>query len=587
MFILPVFNKAIDYQESIIFFGLPFFFFLNIIPKLKTLHFSRSYVFAQITLIILFIISTFLSINPGSSYYSLFIFLTVLLIFNLSFVYIQDLELFYKFIVAFSCFYASVFIGSKLHLLTLVTKPDSDNFILQVWGHSYLADLLVFPIIIIISKINKANLKSTLPLIIFLSFSLILTNSRSALVAAVFGLFFLLPKNIYQSLFKYMSFICLILGFIYATIYGGRFKTLTGSRPEYWQQAVLGFQKSPLFGNGPDTFTILNRQSSLNLGGNSRFAHNSILEYLSDNGLIFTSLFFLFILFGLVYQYSRHRLLFCLGLAAFINSLLDPSWSSPGIFIISLIFLFHDNRFLFSSRKNTFYLTNLSVLVFLFFLSKTSSDYFFLQKNYSLSLKFDPFNLNSLLKTPDNPNLLKFYPCEIPTYQALIDQHPLPQSEPYYLKLFKLDPPDNPNYYYSLLNYYVATNQTDKTNNLIALINQNINIHNQPISKTMPLAKLFYLHALNEWQNRQFSLAINHLQIALRFSNGWGQFYFELANAYWHNGQKDRAYSLLKYDCGQNIYSSSACLEYLNEDYGHLFPLGTKGMKQAIENISP
>ncbi len=396
LLILPIFGKSIDYQESIIFYGLPFFFFLNIIPQLKTFRLSRLSVFVQITLIILYIISAILSFNPGYSYYSFFIFLTVLSILNLSFVYIQDFDIFYRFIIIFSCFYSLIFILSRNGIISLLPKISNDNFILQNWGHSYLADFLIFPIIILISKISKNNFKYFLPLVVFLSTSLILTNSRSVLVAVILGILFLSPKNKLYSHLKEVTLICLVFGLVYIF----QHKDPTSYRFTYWQQAIVNFQESPLWGKGPETFNAFN----------TRYAHNSVLEYLSGNGLIFTFIFCLSVLSGLVRQYRKNNLLFCLGLAAFINSLLGSSWSSPGILVISLIFLFHgghpSNRF----KQSPVFLTVLSVLIFLFFLSKTSSDYFFLQKNYSLSLKLDPFNLNSLLMTPDSPNLQRFYP---------------------------------------------------------------------------------------------------------------------------------------------------------------------------------
>ena len=167
--ILPVFGKAIDYQESIIFYGLPFFFFLNLFSQTKNKYYlpTKHNVIIQIALIILFIISTFLSINPGTSYYTLFTFITVLLIFNLSAVYITDLETFFRLIIVFSCIYASILIGARLHLFNIPVKPVGDNFILQIWGHSYLADLLIFPLIIIISKINSKNRFITLTIVLF------------------------------------------------------------------------------------------------------------------------------------------------------------------------------------------------------------------------------------------------------------------------------------------------------------------------------------------------------------------------------------------------------------------------------------
>jgi len=522
----------------------------------------------------LFAISTILSINPGTSYYSLFTFLTIFLIFNLSSIYLKDLTFFYKLLIIFSCIYAFILIGSNLHLINLPIKPVSDNFILQIWGHSYSADFLIFSVILIISKINPQNIIYSLPISLFLTVSLILTNSRSAIIAVVTGIIFLLPKNIFQFVIKIFLIICLVFGLIYvfrqstgSTNYYS--KTLTGSRFEYWQQALTGFQRSPLFGNGPSTFGIINQQLSADQKTTSNYVHNLILEFLTDNGIFFTFIFFLFVMLGLKTQYQKNNLLFCLCLASFINSMFDPSWSSPGIFIITLIFLFHNNSSLFSTKKiyikiNNLFLTVLSILVLIFFVSKTSSDLLYFVGSYDLSQKIDPFNLNSILKTVNTNNLItiqKIYPNETLIYKTLIEKYPLPQSEPYYYQLFKLEPLSSFNYYLKLSSYYLETNDPKTISLVSEIISKYPTIHNHRLALT--------LNRLALQKDPVF-----YYQKSIDAAPNWAPLYIDYANYLWHKNQKNEAIDILK-ECQKLNAPALECSQYLQSNNFKLYPAGT------------
>lgn len=577
--ILPVFNKAIDYQESVILFGVPFFFFLSLLTKTKAnlVRPTKLNLIFQIILTFLFLLSTLLSINPGSSYYAFFTFLTVLLIFNLSSLYIDDLELFYKYLIAFSCLYAAILIGSKLHLFNISVQPASDNFILQVWGHSDLADLLVFPVIITISKIRPKNILTSVPLSLFLILALILTDSRSAIVAVIFGIIFLIPKNIYQKTIRLVAFICLVISLIYifrqsTTPSVSNLKTLTGSRPGYWQEAAIGFQKSPIFGNGPATFNIIDQQLHLDSGSNSKYAHNSILEYLTDNGLIFASVFFIYIFLGLYHQHQKNNLLFCLGLVSLIDSMFTPSWSSPGILIISLILIFHDQHF-FSVIPNNrhrsvpIFLSILSILVFIFFLSKTSSDYLFLNGSYNLSLKLDPFNLNSLLNTIDTNNLstaLKLYPDnKVIFYQTLINKYSLPTSETYYYQLITIDPNNSLNIFLDLGYYYLRSKSYNQVEHFFDFILNHYPPEKISYPNNIKISELFRQYAIIQWNENHQSSAILLFQKAVAYSPEGGIYHIDLADAYWYLNLHDQFKYQLETICPSYQSPQIECQKYL------------------------
>ena len=397
---------------------------------------------------------------------------------------------------------------------------------------------------------------------------MILTNSRSAIVAAIVGIIFLFPKNFPQKIIKYTFIIGLALGLFFIfrqSLDTLSQKTFSGSRFEYWQQALIGFRRSPFFGNGPATFGIINQQLSVTTGTSSNYAHNSVLEFLYGNGLVFTIIFFICILSGLITQFKNDRLLFSLGLASLINSLLDPSWSSPGILTISLIFIFYGNHHLFNLEKNSkIFLTTLSLLVLIFFISKTSSDLLFLNGSYDLSLKLDPFNLNSLVKKLDINDLtsvLKIYPNEALIYQNLIDRYPLPQSEPYYYHLFKLDPYTNLQNYLKLGYFYLETN-----NSKLDILTKNILKH---YSTHANLSLSIYLNRVALRLNSPY-----YYQQSIALSPKWAPFYIDYANYLWHKNQKNEATNIL-YDCQQIRDPAVECSYYLRTNQFAKYPAGT------------
>jgi hypothetical protein len=466
-----------------------------------------------------------------------------------------------------------------------------------VWGHSFLGDFLVFPILIILSKINPKNYHYFLAPLIFLSSALIMTNSRSALVATILGVLFLSIKNKFSGWLKILILLCLTV-FLINIFYLSKpstpqsLKTLDGSRFEYWQEAIAGFRRSPIIGNGAASFDYFNRLYRPSGLVSSIYASNSFLQFLSDHGLIFTSIFFVYIFYGLIYQFKNNNLLFCLGFAALINSLLDPSWSSSGILILSLIFIFHGHPLFYpkvagAKKISIFFLFVLSLTVLGCYIADSVSNYLYSQKSYDLSLKLNPFNFNSYEATINNnkSRAIKYFGNFGNTYATLIDNNPLPQSETYYYKLFELNPRQGLSKYLDLFNYYYSTSQSDKFDSLTNLMNQKINLKEWPVEATMPHAQIIYLQAIKEWQTGQHETAINNLSIALQYSNGWSHFYIELANAYWNNGQKDLAIDILKNQCPKSKASTSHCLDYLDKHpNGFLLP-GTPEFKESINSL--
>ncbi|MBU1130224.1 O-antigen ligase family protein [Patescibacteria group bacterium] len=545
---------------------------------------------------LLFLLSTIFSKNPGTSYYSFFTFITVLLTTILSINLIPPKKFNFLLVIS-SLFYSSIFILHKLNIVYLDYKPLGDNFILQIWGHSYLADLIVLSIPILTSYLQQKNAKKInntilFFLLFFILFTLLLTNSRSAILALFIGLLFLKSSNKTQKNIKISILsITAIFSVIYSIlIFQNKIpkKDITGSRFIYWQQAISAFLDKPLLGNGPNTFSYINKKYQKTPNSNTNLAHSSFFTYLSENGIFFTLPFFYLIIKQLILKNKRKRshpqgetdnLYFCLGTIVLINSLLDPSWSSPAIFIISLYILFQQRHSAASafggnlvskSQRNkktqkTTVIAILSVLILFFLSSKTLSDYLYLKSKYSQSLIADPFNLNSHLalikKNQLHPLTLKLFPNDTIIYKQLIDTIPLPQSQNYYYKIFEINPKENPSLYLELLNYYQQKELPLKQDQLTSLIFKNLQLNTIDYHQKAEILKPIYHQAINAFPNTP-QKTISLLEKLIDHFPEEGHFHVDLANTYWHTNQKEKAFQQLN-TCLNFKSPKQQCQDYL------------------------
>lgn len=551
LLILPTFGSGIDFQESFFFYFLPCLFLLDLLfRKTKPAQYLTPIgLVTQIILIILFAVSTVFSINVGRSFYAFFNFLTVILIFNLFSLYQSDRRLPYllRFSVIAAGLYSFIFFLNKIGFIPLSVKPLGDNFILQVWGHSNLSNFLVFPLIYLFHRINSQNYRRNLPLFLFLIIALLLTLSRTSILAFLIGIFVLRPTGSIQPLIKKILILACSLSLVVLFLQKNTF----GFRPTYWAQGLIGFSRSPLLGSGPSTFNVINRQLLRTGQTGSSSAHNSFLDFLSDNGLIFTLILYSAIFSALIYQARHRNLIFSLGLAGFVSSMFDPSWSFPGILVINLIIIFSgfSKMFTVHSRPGTKpFLFLLASIIFVFFVVKTISDFLYLNQKYELSLKFDPFNLNSrLADINQNPALtLKLFPNEPLVYEKLILAVPLPQSEPYYLKLSRFEP---------LAEYYLHNHLFFKF--------EKLNPDTLPVELNQKISIALRQEGVRQWSADR-SLSLKYLQLALRYNHNSGSNHIELANAYWHLGRRDQAIFQLADICQSFPDPKTECSNYLS-----------------------
>ncbi len=605
LFLFPLLGKVIDFNESIFFYSLPsILIFYTIFIKKEDFRLKQKTTILLGILVLLFLTSTILSKNFGGSYSFIFIFINCLL---MALVMIKNISPkdFRQGLLISTAIFSIVFLLDKLNLISLGTSPLSDNVIKQIYGHSYLADLLVLTFPFIIFDIG-ANLSKSQKYLNYLSLSfffiiLILTHSRSGAIAVVIGLFFLNPKHKIQKIIKPLIITLSLIFFIISLTpkYQSQFdKTPTGQRGQYWNIALKGFSISPLFGNGPNTFPIIRKiyqtqQITTNL------THNSILNFLCENGVLFTALFFSTIYYGLTKTKKTNNIFFVTSIIAIIHSFLDPTWNSPGIFIISLYLIFYNSPIFIDKPnkeiKSSSTILGLSLLCFLFFIFDTISTHFFLKNNYQTSLFFNPFNLDSRIgiinSTDPKSNIwqknldftLKYFNKNEIVYQKLIEIILFPKNEEYYYYLFDLNPKESLPYYSKLIEEIKKSNDPTKMKRVLNYINNNFNENEMSSTYAIPISKESYNYAVKIYHNDK-TKSLDFFRLSVKLVPNSGFYQVDLANALWSVGQKEAAINQLSINCQKYSHSKDQCQTYLKAHQDNIF--NQPGQEEYLQYIN-
>lgn len=189
------------------------------------------------------------------------------------------------------------------------------NLVYAKFGHNHLSDWLIFvmPIVVIQflrAKKRRKNIVWGL-LTFFFLISFFLTFARGALL--VLSLVFLLILRIYRPGWKKLAVLAplalvpgitivslMIYSFYKSGDYGLSDQTIKRSwflrqtlkhpaneaRFEYWRQAAEGFKLRPIKGNGPGTFKLTSKRFQTKPKVTSWFAHNNLLQVLSEVGVL-------------------------------------------------------------------------------------------------------------------------------------------------------------------------------------------------------------------------------------------------------------------------------------------------------------
>ena len=256
------------------------------------------------------------------------------------------------------------------------------NLFYPVFGHNRIADMLILAVPLLAglsvqAELVKRKFHLTLLIWYFLIF-LFLSLGRGAwwsLVGAIIFSVYLFPQLRIQirSVWKTAGIfvpaaIIMTIGIFLNSQYDinkfenknllkGLYKPIyQEKRIEYFSQAIKGFSISPLRGTGLDTFRYVSREFQKNPGSWSWYAHNQLLQLLSDSG--FTGSVVFLVLMALLFRNTIGRLkisgnimefwIFLAILASTFHSLIDYNWQ----FISILFFVFAGFATLLSNHKD-------------------------------------------------------------------------------------------------------------------------------------------------------------------------------------------------------------------------------------------
>ena len=476
--LLPLTGRFLTgYLENIFFFIPPVFFISYLLIKKPRSAVSPhpKIIIIELVLTFLYLLSCIFSKNPGSSFPQFFIWINSWLIINIFIISQPSEKILLPIIEIAAIIYSLIYFFHPFPL-------PLDNIFDSSLPPCQLADFLIFAIPITFFY-YRPQIKIFKPILIIFFLAVIITSSsRSAVISLLLGFeifhhFQPLPLFSKFRLFFYL----LVIGFLgIYFIFPDHFRNKTGlgSRQLYTIQAFHGFKENPVLGIGPANFMYVSLKYGSTDTGATQFAHSSFLQYISENGIIFTTFVFGFIFYCLFEKKSKKSLFFCLGIIGLINSAISTTgWNSPGIFILSLVFIlkdFHQSKF---SLKTTITLFITSIILVTFCSKNLISLHYQNTGDYYRSLDYNQFNLNSrieIIKQFHDPlNSYQLFDNNYYLFQTLAENTPLPQGEDYYYKAFSLNPHGITHLYLQLFKYYSENNQSEKLKYLIKITQNN------------------------------------------------------------------------------------------------------------------
>ncbi len=211
----------------------------------------------------------------------------------------------------------------------------SMNLIDTRYGHSHLADLLVFvtPAILYWVYTHRSAVYAKWLVAVLYCSALFFTYARGAwIVIGVYCLFWLAATRsmgkktaaLFLSI-GLLGVIAVVLGMKYLPSHSNHIlRQLTrpatvSSRLEYWRQAQEAFKERPLFGSGPGTFSLESQRFQKTTGQSSWFAHSLPIQTLAETGVVgLGALFFLVgVHFVRIFQTKRPLMKEPLGVVVF------------------------------------------------------------------------------------------------------------------------------------------------------------------------------------------------------------------------------------------------------------------------------
>lgn len=263
--------------------------------KKKSLNLPGGF-YLYLTFLILFAINLFWTKDFWNTFWYLLVFTAGLFFWIISYNFKNELKNFDRIILCVGIFFG---------ILTIVnffihSSPASDSYSLHKFAtknHHHIGDLWATVLSVLTIKIlsNKKNRWIWIILVLVGTYFLYISQSRTAVLALVFGCFYILQS--YPSARKFRSFFyVLIFSALFLFLLFARSKTTFFDRV-YYLQGIAGVIKHPL-GVGVGNFGLMSQDPDNQLFGLSEYssvAMNIVLEMFAGMG-IFAFIFLLWII---------------------------------------------------------------------------------------------------------------------------------------------------------------------------------------------------------------------------------------------------------------------------------------------------
>lgn len=175
----------------------------------------------------------------------------------------------------------------------------SMNLISRSYGHSHLADLLVFVFPLVWGTVVSQPFFRGAAVMLLYSGALLFTLARAAWIV-VFGGVFVSAFYLRKIQIKALLVLTLCFGIVLCAVFFGKSYLIKKGAPlqsytrpesvafrvEYWNQALKGFMERPITGNGPGTFSLVSTRFQKHPFSASWFAHSQPLQLLAEQGVV-------------------------------------------------------------------------------------------------------------------------------------------------------------------------------------------------------------------------------------------------------------------------------------------------------------
>ncbi len=339
----------------------PYFLLSLDLLKKREIKIPHVPIFLYAIFLVFTLVSTFLSVNWISSFNYFLFYTSLFLSFIFCYNHAEEIKkILTKWIIFFSVFYCiySLFFAIFPGMDTVLPQ-DGYQYVFARFGlHNHRGDFLILGIVTLANLFFEKRYKmlSLLGIVVFLPF-LLFSYSRSSLIALAVTLFFmtvyLLRNHKYgKQIILPTCVIVISILFFFLTIKelgmsnfissfrqpllvitGVHEKTLTHDRIMFWSQALTSIQQRPLFGVGPNQFSMVSNKHYSEVGLATDSSHNIVIDIFVENGILAGVCFTIFM--GYIFAKAKKTFFYFLVLAMIINFQFDYTFK-----IYSFIFLF-------------------------------------------------------------------------------------------------------------------------------------------------------------------------------------------------------------------------------------------------------